>query len=43
MTDIPPDDVPDPEWDKPLTEEQWRAVRWLFEDDSPEKPQRGGL
>ncbi|WP_175401548.1 hypothetical protein [Mycobacterium malmoense] len=29
---IPPNDVLDPEWDKPLTEEQWRAVRWLFDD-----------
>jgi len=23
-----------PDWDKPLTPEQWRAVRWLYEDRS---------
>ncbi|SPM32046.1 Mycobacterium terramassiliense ORFan [Mycobacterium terramassiliense] len=37
---IPPDDVFDPEWDAPLTDEQWLAVRWMFEDrtDRPDEP-----
>lgn len=38
MSEIPPDDVLDPEWDKPLTEEQWRAVWWMYEDRRPAEP-----
>lgn len=29
---IPDDDVFDPAWDAPLTQEQWNAVKWMYED-----------
>jgi hypothetical protein len=31
---IPPDDVWDEKWDAPLSQEQWNACKWMYEDRS---------
>jgi hypothetical protein len=31
---IPDDDVWDEKWDAPLSQGQWTAVKWLYEDRS---------
>lgn len=31
---IPDDDTWDPDWDAPLSQEQWNACKWMYEDRS---------
>lgn len=35
---IPADDVWDEQWDAPLTDAQWNAVKWMYEDRSQPTP-----